>query len=108
MAVSEGPRVGATRVRAPSCKSGPKKLALAAEESQVACDEGVGWTQSLRMDTEWTAGAMCEYGSCAAAGMLPLPHGSHLHLSHVPACSTGAPLIPDSLLNGVRAQHHRG
>jgi len=27
---------------------------------------------------------------CTAAGMVFLPHSTHLHPSHVPACSTGA------------------
>ena len=46
-------------------------------------------TLSPRMDSWWTADDMSKYGCCAAAGMLPLPHGSHLHLSRVSACMAG-------------------
>ena len=41
------------------------------------------------MDAWWTAGAICEYVSCAAAGVLLLPHGSQLHLSRVSARMAG-------------------
>ena len=54
----------------------------------------------------WTAVgcscAMSNHGSSACAGMLQLPHGSHLYLSRVRACLAGAPRTPSHLVHAVR------
>ena len=41
------------------------------------------------MTLGWTACAMSKHGCCAGAGMLMLPHGSHLDPSCVSACLEG-------------------
>ena len=54
----------------------------------------------------WTAVgcscAMSNHGSSACAGVLQLPHGSHLYLSRVRACLAGAPCTPSHLVDAVR------
>ena len=61
-----------------------------------------------RMDT-WLGGyAKSKHGCCACAGMLPLPHGTHLHPSRVSACSAGTWSSADRLPHGGRHRRQRG
>ena len=61
-----------------------------------------------RMDT-WLGGyAKSKHGCCACAGMLPLPHGTHLHPSRVSACSAGTWSSADRLPHGGRHRRQGG
>ena len=63
---------------------------------------------SPRMDTVRCSCAMCNHASCADAGMLLLPHGTHQHLSRVCACLSGARAASGCLLHDVRRWRLRG
>ena len=51
---------------------------------------------------------MSKHGCCACAGMLVLPHGTHLHLSRVPACLAGTPSTADYSLHAGHQRCRRG
>ena len=51
---------------------------------------------------------MSNHGCCAAAGMLLLPHGIHLHPSCAPACLAGTWLTTTWLLHAARRRRQRG
>ena len=52
--------------------------------------------------------AIITHGCCACAGMLPLPHGTHLHPTRVPACLEGTRSTTDWLLHTGHQRRQQG
>ena len=52
--------------------------------------------------------AIITHGCCACAGMLPLPHGTHLHPTRVPACLEGTRSTTDCLLHAGGQRRQQG
>ena len=63
---------------------------------------------SPRMDTVACSCAMSDHGTCACAGMLLLPHGTHKHLRRAYARLAGARATSGCLLHAVRWWRLRG
>ena len=63
---------------------------------------------SPRMDTVTCSSAMSNYDTCADAGMLLLPHGTHKHLRRAYARLAGARATSGCLLHAVRWWRLRG
>ena len=52
--------------------------------------------------------AIITHGCCACAGMLLLPHGTHLHPTRVPACLEGTRSTTDWLLHTGHQRRQQG
>ena len=90
------------------CQSPVPKLLRVGSWWPPTWGAAVGWTASHGWTPGWTACAMSNHGCCAAAGMLLLPHGTHLHPSCAPACLAGTWSTTTCLLHAARQRRQRG